>query len=81
MSTRPNELKAALARAEHRLKLAKKKQADFIKEGNDPKDPRNGHANRHCADIIREAEVELVWPARADKFRMMLLAHTLAAFC
>ena len=49
-----------MERAEYRLKLAKKKVAEFYTD-NDPKDPRNAHANRYCAEIIREAEIELNW--------------------
>ena len=54
------ELEAAVERAEHRLKLAKKKVAEFYAD-NDPKDPRNDHANRYCEEIIREAETTLSW--------------------
>ena len=67
MSTRPNELRAELERAEHRLKLAKKKRADFINTDNDPEDPRKGAANRYCAHIIRDAEVELNWAKTAPQ--------------
>ena len=59
-STRSVAIHAAVERAEHRLKLAKKKVAEFYRD-HDPKDPRNGHANRYCAEIFRDAETELNW--------------------
>jgi hypothetical protein len=61
-------------RAEHRLKLVKKKVAQF-RNDYDPKDPRNGAGNRHCAHLIRNAEVELqLGETQTSKLRMTLLA-------
>jgi hypothetical protein len=59
-TTNNDELRAAVERAEHRLKLVKKKVAQF-RNDYDPKDPRNGAGNRHCAHLIRNAEGNFNW--------------------
>ena len=48
------------ARCSRVSEISEEKVAKFYRD-NDKNDPRNGAANRYCADLIRNAETKLNW--------------------